>query len=309
MEHTVDSTIPKCGATLACFSPLANISSTWCFFSKSRTFTIFLVGNTIPLGGEGGGGGGSAGGMGGGWAGGSIVHTKNAVAFKDALMTEPGGSELSSSQHGFSTKAESSVTTRFEYKCRNGTAPTLGISHIFSAHPWGADCTVLFEQEDGCVMCDVSALPINPSLWALSSFRESNGSRSRVQHVILYTHTHTHTHTHMHSSHLAPIKKRLVFPEIQEMTSTSGPDSKAGLSVSFHTHDPLPPFLPAQDLINCSQQMCGNLRPYSCMHHCSPFTSITHNQPFLFHRYSSFILLLLILFTPPTRLLLENSLN
>jgi len=56
----------------------------------------------------------------------------------------------------------------------------------------------------GCVVCEkVSVLPIDQpidrTLWALSSLREGNGWRSRVQHVILKTvgewHTHTHTHT------------------------------------------------------------------------------------------------------------------
>ena len=36
-------------------------------------------------------------------------------------------------------------------------------------------------------MWEVTALPIDPSLWALSSFGEGNGWRSRVQRVILQT--------------------------------------------------------------------------------------------------------------------------
>ena len=53
---------------------------------------------------------------------------------------------------------------------------------------------------------------------------------------------------------------------------------------------------PVPDLIYKSYQMCGNLflgfsRPhhYSCIRHCSAFTSIMHNHPSLLYRHSSFI--------------------
>ena len=47
------------------------------------------------------------------------------------------------SSPGRLTKAQSSVTAPFEYKCRTGTARTFGISHPLSAHSWGADCTFI----------------------------------------------------------------------------------------------------------------------------------------------------------------------
>ena len=52
-----------------------------------------------------------------------------------------GERDLTSSQHSCSTKAQSSVTAPFEYKCRTGTARTLEILHPLSAHPWGTDCS------------------------------------------------------------------------------------------------------------------------------------------------------------------------
>ena len=38
-----------------------------------------------------------------------------------------------------------------------------------------------------CVMCEVSALSLHPSLWALTFFREGNGCQSWVQCVIIQT--------------------------------------------------------------------------------------------------------------------------
>ena len=69
---------------------------------------------------------------------------------------------------------------------------------------WQGVVIVPLEQGDGGVwdMWEVSALPIELSLWALRSFGKGNGSWSQVQRVILQTmvnNTHTHTHKHTHT--------------------------------------------------------------------------------------------------------------
>ena len=55
-----------------------------------------------------------------------------------------------------------------------------------------------------CDVGEVSALSIDLSLWALSSFGKGDGWRSGVNYVIFKTmvnNTHTHTHTHTHQPH------------------------------------------------------------------------------------------------------------
>ena len=105
----------------------------------------------IALGGGGGGGRGASSGMGGAraeGAGGSIVHTKNAVAFKDVLTTEPGENELTLSHHGRSTKAHGVPlphVLNFSHPLNISAAPVLPAPleflHHLSVHPWRADCT------------------------------------------------------------------------------------------------------------------------------------------------------------------------
>ena len=71
----------------------------------------------------------------------------------------------------------------------------------------------------------------------------------------------------------------------------------------------MPLSLPTPDLIQRWHQMRGNLlqgpshlHHYSCIHHCYPFTSITHNFISLLHRHSFFLSILFVTFLSTSHL-------